>query len=378
MEQYYASEIHKLLKLGDDSILHHLNGLPEDLPVASHNESHDMPSHSTVSHAQAATATLSGFSQIFNSTAASKLKSFLVYPLIFILAFGFFFVALNFSSISAQINGYFATKPQDEQILGDQLSEYYRWISNYYYAVSDPKLLDPNNDIDKDGLSNHDEFIMKTNPIVADSDSDGFSDGIEVINNYNPWGPGVMTQEQKDLLAKLDLALINNRISYNVSQHNGTVASASTSNFNLDKPATLSIPKLNLRVDLIWSADPSDFETDLTKGVVHYPGTAFPGELGTIYVSGHSSDYLWKHDPMHDVFAKLNFLKPGDDIFVDVYGKDGKVYNYRYQVTGSGIFKPDDQAQFVDNSTYKLNLSTCWPIGTSKDRIVVSAVQVGL
>lgn len=33
--------------------------------------------------------------------------------------------------------------------------------------------------------------------------------------------------------------------------------------------------------------------------------------------------------------------------------------------------------QFIDNSGAKLiNLSTCWPIGTQKDRIVVSAILV--
>jgi sortase A len=173
--------------------------------------------------------------------------------------------------------------------------------------------------------------------------------------------------------------MINNRISFNASSlKTPQVAGANTVNFDLEKPGRLSIPKLNLQVSLIWSKDPSNFDADLTKGVVHYPGTALPGENGIIYVSGHSSDYLWKRDPMHDVFARLNYLSVGDDIFIDVYGKDGKVYNFRYQVTGNHNYKPDDQAQFIDNSGSKLNLSTCWPIGTSKDRLVVSAVPVGL
>lgn len=346
----YATEIHRLLKLGDNTVLPSFHGAPEGLPIA----------HTEI------------------AKNVSRLKNLIIYPVIFIVAFAFFFTVLNFSSIVSQVNGFFATKPQDEQILGQKLDEYYRWIGNYYYAVTDGKLLDPNNDIDKDGLSNHDEFIMRTNPIVADSDSDGFFDGIEVINSYNPWGSGVMTKQQKDLLVDLDVIMINNRISFNVSQNKGTVEAINKSNFDLNKPGIMSIPKLNLRVPLIWSRDPADFEKDLSKGVVHYPGTSLPGEIGTIYVSGHSSDYIWKKDEYAQVFAKLNFLRAGDDVFVDVYGLDGKVYNFRYQVTGNAVYKPDDQAQFVDMSTYKLNLSTCWPIGTSKDRLVVSAIQVGL
>lgn len=279
----------------------------------------------------------------------------------------------------AQVEGVFS-KPQAQQILGADSAEYYKWIGNYFYAVGDAKLLEPANDIDKDGLSNYDEFIIKTNPILADSDSDGFSDGIEVINSTNLWGDGSMTKAQKTLAEKLDMIVINNRISGNVAQnHTGIVAGDTTSNYDLDRAGRLSIPKLNLQVPLIWSKDPSDFDKDLTMGVIHYPGTALPGQTGVVYVSGHSSDYIWKKDPMSNIFAKLNFLSAGDDVFIDVYGKDGKVYNFRYQVTGSNVYKADDQAQFFDNSnTSKLNLSTCWPIGTSKDRLVVTAVPTGL
>lgn len=357
MANQYTSEIHQLLKLGDPTVLPAIDDAPESLHIEPQYHA-DSPANLT-------------------ENKPGHLKNFLIYPLIFIVAFIFFYAVLNFSSLTAQVQGYFA-KPQDQEILGDDLQAYRLWINGYFYAVTDPKLLDPNNDIDKDGLSNMDEFIMRTNPTLADSDSDGYNDGMEVINSYNPWGAGKFTSGQQELADKLDLILINNRISYNLVKKSDEIASADTLNYDLNKPGRLSIPRLNLAVDLIWSKDPADFETDLTRGVIHYPGTALPGQTGTIYVSGHSSDYIWKRDPMQSIFARINVLKPGDDVFVDVYGLDGKVYNYRYQVAGSNIFKPDDQTQFIDNSTNKLNLSTCWPIGTSTNRIVVSAVQVAL
>lgn len=385
MATEYISEIHRLLRIGDHSGSPAIHGVPEGLPVEGeyHQDSHaNVHEHKHVRSTSANTAfldnsfinTLGEISQ----TAGSRLKGLLVYPVIFVVAFIFFYAVLNFSSLIAQVQGFFAA-PQDQQILGDQLQPYYQWIKGYYYAVSDTKLLDPNNDIDKDGLSNMDEFVMRTNPTIADSDSDGFSDGIEVLNNFNPWGAGVFTSNQKDLAAKLDQSMVSNRIGYNVVQdHPGQIAGANTLNYDLSRPGRLSVPKLNMSVPLIWSKDPADFEKDLTQGVIHYPGTALPGIRGTVYVSGHSSDYIWKRDPMQNVFTKINFLKPGDDVFVDVYGLDGKVYNYRYQVTGSHIYKPDDQTQFIDEATNKLNLSTCWPIGTSTNRIVVSAEQVAL
>ncbi len=46
-------------------------------------------------------------------------------------------------------------------------------------------------DTDKDGLSDLAEIdIFKTDPIKKDTDGDGFNDGSEVMNGYNPAGSG--------------------------------------------------------------------------------------------------------------------------------------------------------------------------------------------
>jgi len=312
-------------------------------------------------------------------TFFGRARKVLVYPVIFVVSFAFFYVLLNFSSLVSQVNAWFI-KPEDEVVLQGDLVPFNEWMNGYYFAVGNRDLLDPSNDIDKDGLSNHDEFITRTNPTIADSDLDGTSDGLEIINGTNPWGKGAMTEAQKKLLEQLDVIKINNRINFNVV----SIVDNESSNvqpkidYDLNRPGQLSIPKLNMQVPLIWTKDPKDFDVDLTHGVVHYPGTALPGELGTVYVSGHSSDYLWKKHPYKQIFARINALEPGDDIFIDIYGIDGKTYNYRYRVTAENVYKPDDQAQFIDNSVAKLNLSTCWPIGTQKDRYVVSANLVSL
>ncbi len=368
----YQSEIHRLLKLnGSDES--HIHGAPHGLPIQNQDSEINVETHG---HSNAGEATMDA-QQI--DTSKLSFKSLLIYPFIFLAAFAFFYVMLNFPSMWAQVEGWFS-KPQAEEILGNDSAEYFKWINNYFYAVGDRNLLEPTNDIDKDGLTNHDEFIMKSNPILADSDSDGFSDGIEVINFANVWGSGPMPKAQRKLAEDLDIILINNRISGNVAQnHSGSVAGETTNNYDLERAGRLSIPKLNLQVPLVWSKDPSDFDNDLTKGVIHYPGTALPGQTGIVYVSGHSSDYFWKKNPMANVFAKLNYLSSGDEIFIDVYGKNGQVYNFRYKVVTSKVYKADDQAQFFDNSSVnKLNLSTCWPVGTSKDRLVVTADQVAL
>ena len=370
----YTTEIHRLLRLGDSP--HTTADIPVELPI---QEQHIEHAEVKLSHGLAANDGLDTLEII--EEKSFNVKALFVYPAIFLAAFGFFYLLLNFSAIWAQVDGWF-TEPQAVVQLGDETVEYYNWIGGYYFYVIEQKLLEPNNDIDKDGLSNMDEFTMRTNPTVVDSDRDGYPDGVEVINDKNPWGVGNITENQKLLAATIDTNVVANRIAYNAAAANqtasGTVSGTNTFKYDLSKPGKLSIPRLNIQVPLVWSKDPAEFEQDLSRGVIHYPGTALPGERGTIYVSGHSSDYFWKKDAYSQVFTKINYLAPGDDVFVEVYGVDGKTYSYRYQVVGSSVYKPDDQLQFIDNSSNKINLSTCWPIGTSQDRLVVSAVEVGL
>jgi LPXTG-site transpeptidase (sortase) family protein len=316
--------------------------------------------------------------QAQSSRAGKRINAYLLYPMVFVVSFAFFYVLLNFSSLVGQVQALF-TKPEEETILQEDLRPYYAWINGYFFAVQDRTLLEPNNDIDKDGLTNLDEFYLRTNPTLADSDGDGIPDGVEVISGTNFWGSGPMTEKQRKLLEKIDLIKVNNRINYNTaSLVDHSENPGSKIEFDLNKTGLLSIPKLQLQVPLIFSKSPDDFDKDLTRGVIHYPGTALPGGQGIMYVSGHSSDYLWKRHDYKQVFARINALAEGDDIFIDAYGVDGKLYNFRYKVTTKNIYKPDDQRQFLDDSSAKLNLSTCWPIGTQKDRYVVTSVLTPL
>lgn len=409
---YFQSEIHRLLKLGpdlskaykpEDPTPEVTPGLPFDLLVQTYvNQTPSNPADivpqfnkiaelekivETMPHdaatyvepAQAMAAVLpntQSFTPAVKKAGNKSWTGFLVYPLVFVIAFAVFYGVLNFAALSAQVSSWFM-KSEDEVVLQEDLTTYNTWINGYFFAVGDKDKLGPNNDIDLDGLTNLDEFKIKTNPTLADSDGDGVNDGVEVINGTNPWGAGKTTKKQAATLDQTNLIQINNRISFNAAANSGATQDASYSaNYDLTQPGRLTIPRLNMQVPLIWTQSPDSFDDDLTKGVVHYPGTALPGEQGMVYISGHSSDYFWKKHPYTHIFAKINALETGDDIFVDVYGKDGKLYNFRYRVTVETVYSPDDQRQFIDNSGAKLNLSTCWPIGTQKDRYVVTAELV--
>ncbi len=58
-----------------------------------------------------------------------------------------------------------------------------------YFTFADDTQLTLFEDFDRDGLSNAEEEAIGTNPKEADSDNDGYSDGVEVESGYNPLIP---------------------------------------------------------------------------------------------------------------------------------------------------------------------------------------------
>ncbi len=55
-----------------------------------------------------------------------------------------------------------------------------------FFTFADDTNLTLFEDFDRDGLSNSEEKIFGTNPKQADTDGDGYSDGVEIESGYNP------------------------------------------------------------------------------------------------------------------------------------------------------------------------------------------------
>ncbi len=144
----------------------------------------------------------------------------------------------------------------------------------------------------------------------------------------------------------------------------------------------LIIPRIGKNVPLIdTNMQPgADFSTmhdvfmeELKKWVVRYPGTAKPGEVGNVFLFGHSSNYPWIKSDYNDVFALLDELQTGDEITIYYFQK-----KYTYKVTDRATVKPGDvQALEARDPTKKeLTLMTCWPVGTALQRILIFAELV--
>ncbi len=139
-----------------------------------------------------------------------------------------------------------------------------------------------------------------------------------------------------------------------------------------DKQSTLEIPKISVSVPIIFSSSTkiSALEKDLSSGVVYYPGSVYPGQIGQIVILGHSAPPGWPDRERIGVFSNIDNLTVGDSILIDLNNKQ-----YTYIVKQKTIIKrgaevPVDSASAQNNV---LTLISCWPPGKDYQRITIQA-----
>lgn len=125
--------------------------------------------------------------------------------------------------------------------------------------------------------------------------------------------------------------------------------------------ALIKIPKIGVDAVVVEGIEVED----LKKGPGHYPGSALPGQLGNMVISGHRTTY-------GAPFYRLDELKVGDEITVfDAKGP------FVYKVTESKIVLPTEIGVIAPSSDARLTLITCNPKFSAAQRLIVVAQLVG-
>ncbi len=145
----------------------------------------------------------------------------------------------------------------------------------------------------------------------------------------------------------------------------------------------LIIPKLNLRAPIVspptdaliredWKQLETDIQESLEDGVVHYPGTAEPGQAGNFFLTGHSSYFPWAEGDYKSVFARLGELDVGDEFWI-YHGGD----KYRYIIDTKKEIIPNN-VEVLDQPVGRrmATLMTCTPVGTTLRRLIITAQEV--
>lgn len=142
----------------------------------------------------------------------------------------------------------------------------------------------------------------------------------------------------------------------------------------------LAIPRLGIRapirevenIDLSigdWDTIEDQIQEVLREGIVHFPGTAEPGEQGNAFLTGHSSYYPWDSGRYKDIFALLPKIETGD--LIEIYQDQEK---FVYRVSEITEVAPDQTDVLQPTDDYRLTLMTCTPVGTTLKRLIVTAI----
>lgn len=136
---------------------------------------------------------------------------------------------------------------------------------------------------------------------------------------------------------------------------------------------SVNIPDLGISAEIEWDVtfDEKLIQSKLPNSLVHFQGTAKPGQHGTVVITGHSSNYPWVKGRYNTVFAPLHksqvrqtFVVNSDDM------------EYTYAVTKVYQVSPKELSVLQAGEKDGIRLITCTPIGTSLRRLIVEAEQI--
>jgi len=136
----------------------------------------------------------------------------------------------------------------------------------------------------------------------------------------------------------------------------------------------ITIPVLNLDEPVVFNVDPNDeqaYGEALKKGIAHASGTSFPDSSGLGYYFAHSSSPELRSQ-YNAVFYLLGKLKLDDPIYIWQEQK-----KFKYLVSEIKVTQPED-ISFLETEydNEAIVLQTCWPPGTTSQRLLVFAQRV--
>lgn len=136
----------------------------------------------------------------------------------------------------------------------------------------------------------------------------------------------------------------------------------------------LTVPKIGIK-DATVHSNSTDMSPEGFIG--HYKGSALPGEVGNVFLYGHSVLQMFYNPRNYQtIFSTLDKLTVGDSFTINYNNK-----SYIYEVFESRALRIDEvkplatiRPAYLNEST--ITLMTCWPPGLKSKRFVVKASLV--
>lgn len=155
--------------------------------------------------------------------------------------------------------------------------------------------------------------------------------------------------------------------------------------WDISRAWSIVIPSLGIRAPVLlpsmknWSSRAWDMleeqmQVGLNHGAVAYPHSSGPGRKGNLIIAGHSSPPTEsaRNSEFGSLFSKLPTINIGEEISIVTNGSP-----VRYRVEEKTIVSPQTTSileQQHDESILKL--ITCFPVGTTRDRMIILAKKI--
>jgi len=150
----------------------------------------------------------------------------------------------------------------------------------------------------------------------------------------------------------------------------GTIITPASQDFSI------IIPKIGVNAPVVGNVDPAkpqEYDEALLNGVAHASTSFFPDQNGTVYLFSHSTNYEWFVKDLNAVFYLVKNLNAGDTVVLIYKGT-----RYTYMIADKKVV-----AATKTNYLYpvagrrSLILETCWPPGSTAERLLIFADPVG-
>lgn len=140
----------------------------------------------------------------------------------------------------------------------------------------------------------------------------------------------------------------------------------------VDTQFGIVIPKIGVNAKILASINPTkpeEYNKAMAEGIAHASTSFLPDEDGTMYLFSHSTNYDWFVKDLNAVFYLLKNLELKDKIVI--FYKDKQ---YIYTITDKRVVSPMAVSYLVpQKGTKKLILQTCWPPGSTTERLLIFA-----
>lgn len=151
------------------------------------------------------------------------------------------------------------------------------------------------------------------------------------------------------------------------------VAELNETNYYSQKENSLEIPKVGVTAPLIIIENSNNnLDKELDRGVVFFPESVLPGEIGQTIILGHSAPSNWPKVNYEGVFSNIADLKENDEIIL--YFNHQK---YTYSVNQKIFLEEGGEIpNNIETSENTLLLISCWPPGKNIQRVIIESTLI--